>query len=153
MDWWENRSFHQTTVVLTQMCSSYMNYSMDVGVLFEEYYVSAFEWGISEHFLTFRTIFRRLWKWSKIDFSHFLPVPAQVRLSGWFRPFLLKNGQKGQFWLSKCHKNFLAQLSSKSRWHAKLHLLNVVSFQNFPKWAIFAILAQFIETKNTPFNC
>ena len=83
MGWWKNRknrSFHPTTVVLTQTCSSCMHYGTDVGFLFEKYYVSAFEWGISEHFLTFRTIFRRLWKMVK---NRLFPLFACSSTGGW----------------------------------------------------------------------
>ncbi len=71
--------------------------------------------------------------------------------SGRFRPFFTKkNGQKDPFLESECDEKFLSQIDPKSRRHAELHLLKVVSFQNFPKWAIFAILAQFIEKKTHP---
>ncbi len=101
-------------------------------------------------FLTFRTIFRAIWKWSKIDFWAFCLVKPEPK--GRFRPFFTpKMAKKALFWCQNSMKNFLSKIDPKSRGHAELHLLNVVSFQNFPKWAIFAILAQFIEKKKPSF--
>ena len=125
-------TFYETLATFKRLYSIFLIFVVHKKILIGKYYVSAFEWSISEHFLMFRTIFRRLWKMVKnrlfplfacsstggrvADLGHFLPqkwpkIPF-LGVKMWWKNFWVKLTQKVvnmptyTFWMSLVSKIF-----------------------------------------------